>query len=140
MLAEVEEIAGHLQTCLACLEAQSKSSNSILISNCGSTSRCESCLDQGEVCHECKGNGFQTVERQLCPCDKCSSKGKKCVKFVKTSYSSDCEKKKTKTALEIMQSRKEDEADPRQSNLHLTEGIPDAVHVGKCLKGILANW
>ena len=82
VLAEVEEITGHLQTCLACLEAQSKSSNSILISNCGSTSRCESCLDQGEVCHECKGNGFQTVEPQLRPCDKCSSKGKKSVKFV----------------------------------------------------------
>ncbi|PFX24911.1 hypothetical protein AWC38_SpisGene10473 [Stylophora pistillata] len=40
VLAEVEEIARHLQTCLACLEAQSKSSNSILISNCGCTSRC----------------------------------------------------------------------------------------------------
>lgn len=81
VLAEVEEIARHLQTCLACLEAQSKSSNSILISNCGCTSRCV----QGEVCHKCKGNGFQTVEPQLRPCDKCSSKGKKCVKFVTTS-------------------------------------------------------
>ena len=31
VLAEVEEIAGHLQTCLTCLDFQSKSSNSILI-------------------------------------------------------------------------------------------------------------
>ena len=39
-----------------------------------------------------------------------------------------------------MQSRKEDKDEPRRSNLRLTEGTPDAVHVGKCLKGSLANW
>ena len=39
VLAEVEKIAGQLQTCLTCLDAQSKSSNSILICNSGCTSR-----------------------------------------------------------------------------------------------------
>lgn len=47
-----------------------------------------------------------------------------------TWYSTDCEQK-NKAALEILQSRKEDEAEARQSNLRLTEGTPDAVHVGK---------
>ena len=48
--------------------------------------------------------------------------------------------KENKTALEIVQSRKEDKDEPRQLNLRLTKGTPDAVHVGKCLKGSLANW
>lgn len=139
VLAEVEEIAGHLQTCLTCLEAQSKSSNSVLIYNCDCTSRCKCCLEEKEVCTTCKENGFQSIEPQLRSCGKCVSDGKKCVKFVITSYSSDCEQK-NKTALEIMHSRKEAEAEHRQSNLRLTEGTPDAVHVGKCLKGSLANW
>ena len=56
-----------------------------------------------------------------------------------TCYSTDYEQK-NKTALEILQSRKEDEAEARQSNLRLTEGTPDAVPVEKCLKGSLANW
>ena len=124
---------------LTCLEAQSKSSNSILIYNCDCTSRCECCLEEKEVCTTCKENGFQSIEPQLHPCGKCISDGKKCVKFVITSYSSDCEQK-NKTALEIMHSRKEAEVEHRQSNLRLTEGTPDAVHVGKCLKGSLANW
>lgn len=139
VLAEVEEIAGKLQTCLTCLETQAKSSNSILVYNSGCTSRCESCLHQKEVCKGCRENGFQSIEPQLRPCDKCLSDGKKCVKFVIASYSSDCEQK-SKTALEILQSRKEAEEEARQSNLRLTEGTPDAVHVGKCLKGSLANW
>ena len=39
-----------------------------------------------------------------------------------------------------MQSRMEDKAEPRQSNLRLTEGPPNAVQLGKYLKGSLANW
>ena len=139
VLAEVEEIAGQLQTCLSCLKAQSKSSSSILICNSGCTCRCESCFDLKEVCRECPENGIQSIEPQLRPCSKCIADEKKCVKFVITCYSTDCEQK-NKTALEILQSRKEDEAEARQSNLRLTEGTPDAVHVGKCLKGSLANW
>ena len=139
VLAEVEEIAGQLQTYLSCLEAQSKSSSSILICNSGCTCRCESCFDLKEVCRECHENGIQSIEPQLRPCSKCIADEKKCVKFVITCYSTDCEQK-NKTALEILQSRKEDEAEARQSNLRLTEGTPDAVHVGKCLKGSLANW
>lgn len=132
VLAEVEEIAGQLQTCLSCLEAQSKSSNSILICNSGCTSRCESCFDQKEVCSECQENGVQSIGPQLRKCCKCIADEKQCVKFVITCYSTDCEQK-NKTALEILQSRKEGEAEARQSNLRLTEGTPDAVHVGKCL-------
>ena len=82
---------------------------------------------------------LQSIEPQLRPCSKCIADEKKCVKFVITCYSTDCEQK-NKTALEILQSRKEDEAEARQSNLRLTEGTPDAVHVGKCLKGSLVNW
>ena len=48
--------------------------------------------------------------------------------------------KKNKTALEIMLSQKADESESLQSNMRLTEGTPDAVHVGKCLKGSLAKW
>ena len=59
VLDEVEEISGQLQTCLSCFEAQSKSSDSILIHNFGCTSCCESCFDEKEVCRECQGNGFQ---------------------------------------------------------------------------------
>lgn len=118
VLAEVEEIAGQLQTCLSCLEAQSKSSNSILICNSGCASRCESCFDQNEVCRECQENGVQSIEPQLRPCSKCIADEKECVKFVITCYSTDCEQK-NKTALEILQSRKEDEAEVRQSNLRL---------------------
>lgn len=139
VVVEVEKIAGQLQTCLSCLEAQSKSSNSILIHNCECTSRCESCLDQKEVCRECQENSFQSIEPQLRPCSNCIADQKQCVKFVVTCYSTDCEQK-NKTALELLQSRKEDDAQGRQSNLRLTEGTPDAVHVGKCLKGSLANW
>lgn len=140
VVGEVEDIAEQLQTCLSCLEAQSKSINSILIHNSECTSRCESCLDQKEVCRECQENGFESIEPQLRPCNKCIADEKKCVKFVVTCYSTDCEQK-NKTALDILQSQKEDEAaEARQSNLRLTEGTPDAVHVGKCLKGSLANW
>ena len=45
-----------------------------------------------------------------------------------------------KPSVEIMQSRKEAEAEHRQSNLRLREGTLDAIHVGKCLRGSLANW
>ena len=64
---------------------------------------------------------------------------KHCVKFLITGYSSDCEQKNT-TALEIMLSQKADESESLQSNIRLREGTADAVHVGKCLKGSLANW
>ena len=39
-----------------------------------------------------------------------------------------------------MLSQKADESESLQSNIRLREGTPDAVHVGKCLKGSLANW
>lgn len=141
VVAEVEEITGKLQTCLSCLEAQSKSCNLILIQDSACTSRSESCLDQREVSRECQERGFQSIEPQLHPCNKCRADKKKCVKFVVTCYYTDCEQKK-KTALEILQSQKEDEAEveAQQSNLRLMEGTPDAVHVGKCLKGSLAKW
>lgn len=61
VLAEVDEIAGQLQTCLGCLEVQSKSSNSILICNSGCTFCCESCFDQKEACRECQENNKKKV-------------------------------------------------------------------------------
>ena len=52
VLAKVEENAWKLQTCLTCLEAQSKSSSSNLIHNLGCTSFCESHFDQKDVCEK----------------------------------------------------------------------------------------
>lgn len=84
-------------------------------------------------------HGVQSIEPQLRPCSKCIADEKKCVKFVIICYPTDCDQK-NKTALEILLSRKEDEAEARLSNLRLIEGTPDAAHVGKCPKGSLVNW
>ena len=96
-------------------------------------------MEQKEVSVECQEKGIESIEPQLWPCDKCLSNKKQCIKLLIVSYSSDCEQK-NKTALEIMLSQKEDESESLQSNIRLTEGTPDAVHVSKCLKGSLANW
>ena len=64
VLAELEEIAGKLQTCQTCLEAQSKSSKSILIHDSDCTSHCQSCLEQKEVCVECQEKGMESIEPQ----------------------------------------------------------------------------
>ena len=140
VLAEVEENAWKLQTCLTCLEAQSKSSSSNLIHNLGCTSFCESRFNQKDVCEKCKEEDLQSIEPQLRPCSRCIEDQKKCVKFVITSYASDCEQK-NKTALEMLQLQKEEEEQiSRKSNLRLTESTPDAAHAGKCLKGSFVNW
>lgn len=53
------------------------------------------------------------------------------IKAIAISLTRDC--LGLKPSVEIMQSI-------MQSNLRLREGTLDAVHVGKCLKGSLANW
>ena len=74
--AELEEIAGKLQTCLTCLKAQLKSSKSILIHDSDCTSCYQSCLEQKEVCVECQEKGLESIEPQLHPCEKCLSNKK----------------------------------------------------------------
>ena len=90
------------------------------------------CTERKVVCDRCAPLGQTFYERSLRACDTCVEAGTQCKKLLVLTWVADCEEN-NKKAMKIMMSS-EDESLP------FLQPLPEAVHVGKCMKSSFANW
>ena len=99
------------------------------------------CLESGSVCQPCCDLGHQSVDSPLRACQSCLESGSKCVKLLVLLWTADCEES-NKQAMELITKLSTDETDRDRikEQAKFLKPIPEAVHLGKCLKSSFANW
>lgn len=96
-----------LQSCKACLE---KTRSVKLISQCNKaicTKKCETCLEQKQVCDECSENGQVSYSPALRACNHCLENNIQCVHLAILALSSDCEEG-NKQAMKLLEQLQRD--------------------------------
>ena len=98
------------------------------------------CLESGTVCKPCSDLGHQSVHTPIRACQSCLKSGSKCVKLLVLLWTADCDEN-NKQAMEQIIKLSNDETDHHiKEQMKFSKPIPEAVHLGKCLKSSFANW
>ena len=90
------------------------------------------CNERKGVCDRCAPLGQTFYESCLRACDRCVEANTQCKKLLILTCVADC-KENNKKAMMILMSSQED-------RLKFLQPLPEAVHVGKCMKSSFANW
>ena len=122
-----------IQTCQYCQSLSSLSDN-IVREECQTRcdSICTKCIDEGNVCCDCKREGQVNILPNLRACRPCLEAGIKCCKIAVLVLTVDCEEGNKQAMISMN--------NIENPHLQLLATLPDSVHVGKSLKASFANW
>ena len=126
-----------LQMCERC-QSVCKSDEHVLqakATRCNST--CDECLQRQSVCEQCVVLGHEHYQPSLRACNDCLENGIRCIRRVVLVLCADCESGNKKAFEMIIEEITQGTIHP---NLCLLAIMPDAVHIGKNLKGGFSNW
>ena len=90
------------------------------------------CTERKGVCDRCASLGQTFYERCLRACDTCVEAGTQCKKLLVLTWVADS-KENNKKAMTILMSSQDE-------SLPFLQPLPEAVHVGKCMKSSFTNW
>ena len=127
-----------MQCCEECVRNTGHTLNALkeeVITRCNSF--CENCWSNGSVCQGCSEVGRKTIFPQFEKCFACIEKKVSCVKNVPFVVALDCFSGNRALMLEIQNQRENGSLDP---SLHITEFLPEIVHMLKTVKCSMSNW
>ena len=73
-------------------------------------------------------------------CQPCLESGSKCVKLLVLLWAADCEESNKQAMEQIIKLSTEETEDQIKEHIKFLKPIPEAVHLGKCLKSSFSNW